>query len=34
MGHDIVQTEDMKQEVELLRNENDRLGWNQNLYSK
>ena len=25
MGHDIVQTEDMKQEVELLRNENDRL---------
>ena len=31
MGHDTVQTEDMKQQVELLQNEN---GWNPNPYSK
>ena len=30
MKHDTVQTEDMKQQVELLQNENDRLEWNQN----
>ena len=30
MKHDTVQTDDMKQQVELLQNENDRLEWNQN----
>ena len=30
MKHDTMQTEDMKQQVELLQNENDRLEWNQN----
>ena len=31
MGHDTPETEDMKQQVELLQND---LGWNQNPYSK